>query len=105
MESLNKYEKNQYYKLDPVYHVGVQALSYHTPYEMRELRRKLTTAMAEKGPGFVLTDGAAITWNQQSKVAKSHPVLRVIHRFVRAFTAPNSDAWRRWVLYRTIKET
>jgi len=104
MESLNKYEQNQYYKLDPIYHVGAKSLQYHTSYEMRELRKKLDEAMVVKGPGFVLTDSVVITWGKEIKAAKAHPVLRFVHQFVRAFTAPNSDAWRRWVLYRTLKE-
>ena len=102
MESLNNSYNN--YKKDLIHHVGGEKLQYYTPFEMRELRKKLNEAMAVKGPGFVLTDSVVITWDKDIKAAKAHPVLRFIHRVVRAFTGPNSDAWRRWVLYRTLKE-
>ena len=105
MEYLNKNYSNPHYKKDPYYHVGVQALQYHAPNEVRNLRKMLADEMEKKGPGFVLTDDAVITWTNEIKKEKSPRLLRFLHRVVWWFTAPNSDAWRRWVLYRTIKET
>lgn len=95
---------NSFYKKDPTYHLGVKAMQFHTPNEVRQLREKLTEAVYKNGPGYILTDNMAITWTKDIRY-KSPRLLRFLHRLVWWFTAPNSDAWRRWVLYRTIKET
>ena len=93
------------YKKDPVYHLGLQTTKYTKSTEMRRLREKLDHELAQNKPGYILTDSVAITWSDEIRHNKRHPLLKFFHRVVWWFTAPESDAWRRWVLYRTGKET
>lgn len=97
-------KKEEYYRKDPVYHLGTSAMKFHSPNEIRQLRERLEHEIAQKKPGYILSDGVALTWTNEIRHNKQHPILRFLHRVVWTFTPPESDIWKRWVLYRTRKE-